>query len=303
MRVLIIGGTGMLGHKLSDVLASSPRLDVHCSVRGRETPRIGNAHAITYHLGIAIDGDTAKLRALLEDLSPDIVVNAIGAIKQKNLSENLEDTFFLNGALPHALALLNPNPNARVIHFSTDCVFVGDRGGYAEGERPDAQDLYGRSKACGELDYGRHLTIRTSIIGFELGGHLGLLSWLFRQPQGTPLKGYRRAIFSGLPTITLSRTVLNLMSGNSELAGLFHVASQPINKFELLSRISARFGLDHPFVPDDTIRIDRSLSDVRFRRATGTVTPDWDTLIDELHEDYQAGSYDRLYHDLRMQTS
>jgi dTDP-4-dehydrorhamnose reductase len=209
---------------------------------------------------------------------------------------------FLNGTLPHALALLNPNPSGKVIHFSTDCVFIGDRGHYTERDSPDAEDLYGRSKAVGEVAYGRHLTVRTSIIGFELGNHRSLLSWLFRQPRGTPIRGYTNAIFSGLPTVTLSRTVRNLLLEQPNIAGLYHVASEPIRKYDLLQRISARFDLDHEFVPDPSVRIDRSLDDSRFRALTGTTTPGWDELIEELWQDYHAGPYNAIYQQLRSQT-
>ena len=256
---------------------------------------------VTYHCGIELDVGSTGVGELLNRLSPDIVINAIGVIKQKDLSNAVDGTFFLNGTLPHALALLNPNPSGRVIHFSTDCVFVGDRGHYTEHDVPDAEDLYGRSKAIGEINYGRHLTIRTSIIGFELAGHLSLLSWLFRQPRGAKLRGYTNAIFSGLPTVSLSRTVRDILLTQPDLSGLYHVASEPINKYDLLRRISDRFGLDHEFIPDPSVRIDRSLDDFRFRAATGTTTPGWDDLIEELWEDYQSGPYDRIYQQLRSQ--
>jgi dTDP-4-dehydrorhamnose reductase len=301
--LLVIGGTGMLGHKLAETLAECTEFEVHCSVRRESSWLAGLAsRGVTCHKGIHLESGTAPIQGLLKTLRPAIVLNAVGAVKQRDLASSFDPTLFLNGTLPHAIALLNPNPAAKVIHFSTDCVFVGDRGGYAESDLPDAEDLYGRSKAIGEIGYGRHLTIRTSIIGFELENHLSLLSWLFRQPLGTPIRGYSKAIFSGLPTATLSRTVRHLLEEQPGIAGLYHVASQPITKYDLLQRISARFGLDHEFVADPSVRIDRSLDDSRFRALTGTPTPGWDELIEELWQDYQSGPYDDVYRQLRSQT-
>jgi dTDP-4-dehydrorhamnose reductase len=301
-RVLVVGGTGMLGHKAARVLATDSSFEVHCSIRAPQPPSGVATAGVIYHPGVDLSTGTSILRSTLERVRPHIIVNAVGAIKQKRLDEALDETFFINGTLPHALTLLDPTARAKVVHFSTDCVFVGDRGGYRESDEPDSEDLYGRSKACGELRYGRHLTIRTSIIGFEIAGHLSLLSWLFRQRPGTPLRGFNRAIFSGLPTVTLSRTLRDILALHPEISGLYHVASRPIDKMDLLSRISTRFGLGHQFTPDPSVQIDRSLDDSRFRALSGTATPKWDELIEELHEDYVTGPYERIYHELRNQS-
>jgi dTDP-4-dehydrorhamnose reductase len=178
-------------------------------------------------------------------------------------------------------------------------VFDGARGGYREGDPPDALDLYGRSKAVGEIGYGRHLTLRTSIIGFELGGHLGLLSWFFRQPPGPKLKGFTGAIYSGLPTVTLSRVIHDAITTNEGLCGLFHVASEPIDKYDLLMRVNRAFGLGHQLEADPTLQIDRSLDDTRYRTATGTARPGWDALVDDLKADFASWPYDDIYRALR----
>lgn len=284
----------MLGHKLVQVLAVDPELDVHCTVRRMPTDPFVVPGA-TYHHDVVVGPGELGLATVLHGVQPEVVINAIGAIKQRNLYAQIEDTFYLNGTLPHLLPLWDQDHPVRVIHFSTDCVFQGDRGAYHESDAPDALDLYGRSKACGEIDYGNHLTLRTSIIGCELAAHLGLLGWFLRQPRGSHLPGYSRAIFSGLPTVTLSRTVLEIVTSHPGLRGLYHVASEPINKLELLERINQRFGLDHTLIPDATVRIDRSLDDSCFRAATGTVRPRWDQLIEELADDFRAHPYGREY--------
>jgi dTDP-4-dehydrorhamnose reductase len=296
-KVLVVGGTGMLGHKLVSTLGSSSTLDVHCTVRVPPTDPF-RVPAVSYHTGVDVGSGSSRLRDVLEATSPDVVVNAIGAIKQKDLYSAIDETFYLNANLPHLLALLNPNPGGRVIHFSTDCVFRGDRGGYTEDDVPDVTDLYGRSKACGEMAYGPHLTIRTSIIGFELAGHLGLLSWFFKQPRGSALRGFTRAIYSGLPTVTLSRTVRELIEGEVPLTGLYQVASEPISKYELLRKVNEAFGLEHTIRRDDSLSMDRSLNDSRYRAATGTTRPGWDELVRELVADYQSNPYASVYSSL-----
>jgi dTDP-4-dehydrorhamnose reductase len=293
-KVLVVGGTGMLGHKLAHVLGADPALEVHATVR-RPPPAAFAAPGVRYHEGVDLGAGSRAVAPLMEALAPDVVVNAVGAIKQKDLYAAMDETFFLNASLPHLLALLNPNPAGRVVHFSTDCVFTGERGGYRDSDAPDALDLYGRSKACGEIGYGRHLTLRTSIIGFEPAGQLGLLSWFLNQPPGSELRGFTGAIYSGLPTVTLSRTVRSLIHDHPELTGVYQVASEPISKFDLLVRLGRALGVDHRLVPVDEPRIDRSLDDERFRRDTGTRRPDWDTLVAELAEDFGSLPYREHY--------
>lgn len=292
--VLVLGGGGMLGHKLAHVLGAEPSLAVHATVRGTPDPRF-SAPGVAYHEGVDAGPGSTSLRRVLAELAPDVVVNAVGAIKQKDLKSHLDETFHVNGTLPHLLPLLNPNPAGKVVHFSTDCVFRGDRGAYRQDEAPDVEDVYGRSKALGEIGYGRHLTLRTSIIGFETGGHLGLLSWFFSQPRGSRLRGFSHAVYSGLPTVTLARTVRDLLLHRPETAGLWHVASEPVTKLDLLRRVNEAFGLGHEIAPDDALRMDRSLDDAPFRAATGTARPDWDTLVAELRDDFRTLPYAELY--------
>lgn len=294
MRVLVAGGTGMLGHKLAHVLGADPGLRVHATVRRPPPPGFA-APAVRYHAGVELSGGTGALAAVLRELAPDVVVNAVGAIKQKDLYAAVDESFFLNGSLPHLLALLNPNPAGRVIHFSTDCVFRGDRGAYTEADPPDALDLYGRSKAVGEVGYGPHLTLRTSIIGWEAAGHLGLLSWFLGHPRGAELRGFTRAVYSGLPTVTLAGTVLRLIRDFPGLRGLYHAASEPITKYDLLARVNEALGLGYRLVPDASLEMDRSLDDGRFRAATGTPRPGWNELVRELADDLDSLPYRARY--------
>lgn len=317
-RVLILGATGMLGHKLCDVLGPAPELDVHATRRGsglgardsglglsagarraeaeaRDSAKGTEGTKVCYHDRIDLSRGTTALVPLLERLQPDVIVNAIGAIKHRDLRSAVDETFFINTALPHELAVLNPNRAGRVIHVSTDCVFVGDRGAYREADAPDATDIYGRSKAAGELDYGPHLTLRTSIVGFERQAHLGMLAWFFSQPRGATVPGYTHAIYSGLPTVTLARLIRGQLATAQPLTGLYHVASEPIPKYDLLLRLNETFGRGVHLVPDGSVRIDRSLDDSRFRSVTGTVRPGWDELLAELKQDYIDHGYEAVY--------
>jgi dTDP-4-dehydrorhamnose reductase len=293
-RVLVLGGSGMLGHRASLAFAEAGGFEVHVTVR-RPVPAPFIAAGAVYHEGIDLSGGSAAVGRVLRELAPDVVVNAIGAIKQKDLDATLDETMFLNGALPHLLPLLNPNRAGRVLHVSTDCVFTGTRGGYKEGDVADAEDLYGRSKAVGEIAYGRHLTLRTSIVGFELAGHLGLISWLFCQPRGSRVDGFRHAIYSGLTSGVLSRAMVGFARDPNAPTGLWHIASEPIDKGTLLQRLNEAFDLGLEVTSDTKVHIDRSLDDGRIRVHTGTVRPSWDELIADLERDWAAWPYETIY--------
>jgi len=291
-RILIVGGSGMLGHKLTQVIGTDDSLDVHVVTRSPIQPAFAVAR-VTYHYGLDLSKSATAVTDLIALEKPAVVINAVGAIKQKRLESAVDETFFVNGILPHAMAYAVTKIGGRVIHFSTDCVFRGDTGGYLDTDNPNALDLYGRSKAIGEINYGPHLTIRTSIVGFELSGFHGLLSWLLSIPAGTAASGYTHAIFSGLPTVTLAQTVRDLCV-RPDIHGLYNVASTPISKFDLLTRLGAALGLSMSLVPNSELRIDRSLNDHLFREATGTTTPKWQGLITDLVNDFHRWPYRQL---------
>jgi dTDP-4-dehydrorhamnose reductase len=197
----------------------------------------------------------------------------------------------INSLFPHRLADLCGSEGARLIHISTDCVFSGTTGGYRESDMPDAEDLYGRSKQLGEVIRPGCLTIRTSIIGREITKAVGLLEWFIQQRDGTA-NGFTRAIFSGLTTLELSRILLEVVSDHRDLAGLYHVASQPISKHDLLQAIDRVLGLGIEIDPKDEPVIDRSLDGARFEAATGIKVPTWHKMISDLAKD--PTPYDEL---------
>jgi dTDP-4-dehydrorhamnose reductase len=171
---------------------------------------------------------------------------------------------------------------ARLIHMSTDCVFDGQQGRYTEADVSNAQDLYGRSKFLGEVDYPHAVTLRTSIIGHELGSHHGLVDWFLSQKQG--VKGFSRAVFSGLPTVELARVMRDYVIPNPGLRGVYHVSAEPIDKYSLLKILAEVYGKNIPIEPDDKLVIDRSLDSTRFRQATGYRPPTWPELVRRMHQ-------------------
>ena len=272
-----MGASGMLGNAMVRVLSQDPGYEVFGSVRTSEVkhyfePTVAK-NIIT---GIDVDNPGA-ITSLLEQSDPDVVINCIGLVKQLEAANDPLLAISINALLPHRLARECENIGARLIHFSTDCVFTGRKGNYVETDEPDAQDLYGRTKLLGEVNYPHAITLRTSIIGHELNSSHGLIDWFLAQ-KGS-VKGYTHAIFSGLPTGELARVVKDFVLPRHELYGLFHVAAAPISKFDLLQYVYKEYGKSLRIEPDDQIRINRSLDASRFRETTAYVAPSWPQLI------------------------
>lgn len=221
--------------------------------------------------------DFDSLAGFLRDARPAVILNCIGVVKQLASAKDPLTVIPINAILPHRLARLADLIGARLIHVSTDCVFSGRKGGYMETDIPDAEDLYGRSKLLGEVDYDNAVTLRTSIIGREIGSRNGLVEWFLSQRGRT--QGYRRAIFSGLTTDELVNVMIQHVLPNPSLRGVYHVSVDPISKFELLTIIKDTYRHPVEIEPDDRLAIDRSLNSDRFRNAVGYAPPPWPELI------------------------
>jgi dTDP-4-dehydrorhamnose reductase len=222
------------------------------------------------------------LTKLFGDIKPDAVINCVGLVKQLSGANDPLAAVPINAILPHRLARLCRTVGARLVHISTDCVFDGLAGRYTESDRPNAYDLYGRSKLLGEVDSEGAVTLRTSIIGRELGSAHGLIDWFLAQ-RGS-VKGYRRAIFSGLPTVELARVIRDFVLPRPQLRGLYHVSAAPISKYELLRLVADIYHHQVELCPDDDVRIDRSLDSSRFQRETGYQPPTWPELVRMMHD-------------------
>ena len=215
---------------------------------------------------------------------PDVVINCIGIIKQLPNANNHLESLAINSTLPHRLAKYCDAIGAKLVHFSTDCVFSGKQGFYKEEDFPDAYDLYGRTKFLGEVAYENSVTLRTSIIGHELDRSKSLVDWFLS--QSGEVKGFSKAVFSGLPTIEVARVVKEYVIPNPNLSGLFHLSVDPINKYDLLNLVATTYGKSINIIRDDNLVIDRSLNSDRFRAATGFKPKPWPELIKDMHEDY-----------------
>jgi dTDP-4-dehydrorhamnose reductase len=283
MRILILGGTGMLGHKLWQRL--SPRFpDTYVTVRKKR--------ADYQRFGIFDDArvieniDLSRQRyllALLNQAAPDVIVNCV-AITKRRQTLNPVSSIKLNAMLPHRLAAWANDNGGRVITISTDCVFDGQKGGYTEEDQPNAWDTYGRTKALGEVTYGNTVTLRTSFIGRELTSGTELLEW-FLQQAGRTIKGYRGALYSGMSTLYFADVIADIIGKFPQLSGLYQVASPVVTKYELLCLARDAFGIKVNIEPDDAIILKRNLNGEKFRRATGIIVPPWSTMMNDLAND------------------
>jgi dTDP-4-dehydrorhamnose reductase len=286
LRILILGGDGMLGHQLlrqwqgqHEVRVTLRRdLDAYA---GMDLFRPGESY---YGVDIV---RTEELVGVLADFHPQAVVNAVGIVKQRSTAKESIPSIEINALFPHHLAMLCKAVGARLIHMSTDCVFSGRKGNYQESDLPDAEDLYGKSKYLGEVHEAHCVTLRTSIIGTELTRKKSLVEWFLAQ-QGS-VKGYQKAIFSGFTTIEMARIIERLLVLHPHASGLYHVSSAPISKLELLTKIKEKLGISVQIVPDESFGIDRSLDSSRFRKEFGYMPPEWDGMVEELTNDIKRG--------------
>jgi dTDP-4-dehydrorhamnose reductase len=282
----------MLGHQLCVTLAD--RVDLWGTFRHDPVKRDGSdilpkERVIRQYEAL----DLARTREILDNVKPDAVINAIGIVKQRDEAKQAVPSIQVNALFPHQLADMCVERGVRVIQISTDCVFSGSRGNYSEGDIPDPIDLYGRTKLLGELNRPGCLTIRTSIIGWQLNTFTSLLSW-FALQRGKSIKGYRRAIYSGLSTYVLSSLIGDIIKNHSDLQGLYQIASTPITKYDLLMQLRDALGWsDISIESDDSYACDRSLNGRRFNDATGWCAPAWDAMIIGLAKEWPT--YEKWY--------
>jgi dTDP-4-dehydrorhamnose reductase len=287
MKLLIFGGTGMLGHKLAQVLAADHETAV--AVRG-DASRWPSAIRAARVFGNADVRDHAAVASMLDEWKPEAVLNAAGVVKQILGDQDPLDTVAINALYPNMLALLCETRGIRLVHYSTDCVFTGkadgQRGpeGYRETDPADSRDLYGMSKLLGEPRARTTLVLRTSIIGRELRGYTSLMEWFLSQGAG-PVKGFTQAFFTGLTTLELSRVTAMLLRDFPDMTGLWHVSAPAIAKFDLL-RLAGRI-FDRPTViePKEDFYCDRRLDGSPFAQATGWRCPEWPELLQSMRDD------------------
>lgn len=285
-KIAVLGGSGMLGHKMFQVLREC-FTDVVCTTSRPVQENALRNIELLQGTDVIPGVDAASfphLEKLFLKLRPEFIVNCVGVIKQRAQAASPIPSITINSLLPHKLAEMAGRWDGRVIHFSTDCVFSGKRGAYTEQDPSDAEDLYGKSKYLGEVSTGNALTLRTSIIGRELKEHRSLLDWFLSQNHNR-VRGFTRVIYSGVTTNHLADLVASIIRDHPRLSGLYQVASNPIPKYDLLCLLRDAYGLDMEIVPDDREVSDRSLKGDKLRQAIGYECPSWPDLIAQLHQD------------------
>jgi len=282
MKILILGANGLLGHKLWLELSKNH------SVVGTVRKAPENLRILSNKNRMLIENvdmwDRESIATLMTTQQPDIVINAVGIIKQRDDAHNEKESTYINAQLPHLLADLCLSENARFIHFSTDCVFNGSRGDYIEIDSSDAEDLYGKTKFAGETTEKNTFTMRTSIIGHELTNHASLIDWFLGAPK--EVKGFTKAIYTGFPTLEIARILEEFVFPHPELYGMYHVASRQINKYKLLNIVNEIYGKNANITKETNFFMERSLNSERFNHATGFVPKSWKKMVEEMHSDY-----------------
>lgn len=286
VRILILGASGMLGNALYRFFSTSENYVTYGACRSLTLSKLLPTKLQQNLIQNINVENESSVTELLSRIRPNVVVNCVGLVKQLAEANDAIAAIKINALLPHQLARSCKQVNARLIHVSTDCVFSGEKGMYTEQDLPDAQDLYGRSKLLGEVDYDNAITLRTSIIGHETNSHHGLVEWFLAQTA--PIKGYQKAVFSGLPTDELARVIRDFVIPYPALRGLYHVSASPINKYELLRLIATVYNRPLDITPSDYLIVDRSLDSSRFKCATGYSSATWPDLIRAMHAFHYA---------------
>lgn len=280
----------MLGHKLWQIF--SQRFDAFVTFRQPAKYYAGcGIFDEARSLGGISATDVAAVTNAVARVQPHVVVNCIGVVKQDAAASDPLISIATNALFPHLLAGICSTTKARLIHIGTDCVFSGRQGNYSEESVSDAEDLYGRTKYLGELSGQGCLTLRTSMIGRELKGTHGLVEWFLSQ-QGNVTRGFRRAIFSGFTTSALGNIIGDIIETHPNLEGIYNLAANPINKFDLLSLIKLKGNLQVAIEPDETFLCDRTLNGERFRAATNFLPPSWSDMVEGMFSD--STPYDEI---------
>jgi len=282
MKILILGGDGMIGHKMTQVL-SAQNHEIIISVREKRDLTLKSVSSKSK----VFFNDFLKDNILdfLIKVNPDIIINAIGVTIRRGSTKNISDTIYLNSFFSHQLSNWAVTFKKRLIHFSTDCVFSGSEGSYLEDTTPDALDYYGKTKGLGEINSISSLTIRSSMIGPELYNKTELFEWIINNKE-KKIKGFSKALYSGVTTVYMAKLLADLIDNHKNLSGIYNVASKPISKFELLHLINDNFDLGLIINDDKTVISNKTLNASKIEKEIGLQPPSWDELIFELKKDY-----------------
>tara|TARA_B100001057_G_scaffold499798_1_gene611838 strand:- start:4783 stop:5652 length:870 start_codon:yes stop_codon:yes gene_type:complete len=287
MKVLVLGIDGMIGHKIAQSIQNNYEL-FGTSRKDLKKQDIG------LHQGKIVKHDFLKnnLESLLKNVSPSIIINCVGITPRRGLNKSIINSELLNSKLPHFLDNWSKSNNSKLIHFSTDCVYSGDKGDYSEDSNTDAKDTYGITKAKGEINNDYSLTLRSSMIGREVFNYTELFEWLYSM-KNKRIQGYSKAIYSGITTVRMGKIINLILQDGLSLSGIMNISSKPISKFDLLKKLSEAFNLNVDIEENSNISSNKVLNSKKFTEITGIKMPNWNELISEFKED--SSSYTSLY--------
>jgi len=289
MKILILGGNGMIGHKMYQVLSKN-YLDTWVLFKKQidqiNFSEIFNKDKVIENFDL-IQFD--KLKIILDNISPDVIINAAGVTIRRGINDDMYKSILINSALPHFLDNWTKINNKRLIHFSTDCVFSGKKDFYTEASVTDAEDTYGKTKALGEVVSKNSVTLRGSMIGRELENKTELLEWFLNQNK-TTVNGYTNVIYSGITTFRMANYVDKIIRDFPDMHGIYNVSSNSITKYELVNLFNSYFNNESSIIPDNSYTSNKDLDSSKFYKDTGLIKPNWKELVEELFIDSQSNS-------------
>ncbi len=281
MRVVILGVSGLIGHTLFKELSNEFETFgiLHKTKKFYNNHPLFNGYNVIENIDVL---EREKFFGVLAAIDADVILNCVGITKRKAEINDLISSININSLFPHELAMFANKYGKRVIHFSTDCVFNGKTGNYSEESNTTAEDVYGKTKALGEIRYNNSLTIRSSFIGREMFSKTELLEWFLAQ-NGKSIKGFTKAMYTGVSTKYLSKVILKIIKDYKELSGLRNLSIiNPISKYELLSLANKFFNLNIDIIPDDSFVINPTLNSSKLRKEINITIPSWEEMMYEL---------------------
>jgi dTDP-4-dehydrorhamnose reductase len=281
MRILILGASGLIGHKLLQKLSND--FDVYATLhRSKESYGLMPLFSGQNIIDEVDVSDFENVSAILHSVNPNVILNCIGITPRKDEINNLYKVIKINSLFPHQLANWAKVNNKRVIHFSTDCVFNGSTGNYTENSLTTAEDVYGRTKALGEINYSHTLTIRSSFIGQELFGKTELLDWFLNQ-EGKRINGFTNTLYSGVSTNFMTYVVKTIILNAPELSGLYQLApDKPISKYELLCIAKRAFDVNIEIIPENEYVHTPTLNGSKLKDNIKINVPSWKEMMKDL---------------------
>ena len=287
MKILILGGNGLVGHKLLQVFKKRlPNKDyeIAATFRKDRTTYLSLVKLVDISNSF-FNIDINKFSDLVEvvdKFKPNIIINCIGLTKKLSNNNNEKYSIYINAYFPHLVSFLCQKNNIKFIHLSTDCIFSGLMGNYTELDNPDALDIYGKTKFLGEVDNDNSLTLRASILGPEITKFLGIYSWFMRSSKS--VSGFNNAFFSGFSSVEFANILTRIIKHNFHITGVYHLSSYKISKFDLLTMIKDINNLKIKIIQSDREIYDRTLNCDKFHNVVSYKPPSWEQMLSELKE-------------------